>query len=119
MSDFYSKMAATARRLLSSKGSPITITRVTGEVKDPVTRQVTTQGTSNTFTTNGITMPYPDRLIDGKMIVQGDRMVVLDDTVEPAVSDTISMDNEEWLIKHVKTVSPAGTPVVYFAQARR
>lgn len=119
MADFdYAKMAATARRLLTRFGNPVTISRTTGGTTDPVTG-VTTPGTTETFMPQGVLLKYPDQLIDGTRILQSDRRLILDDTVEPTASDKPVVQGQQWTIVDFMTVSPAGTPIVYEVQVRR
>ena len=114
----YAKMAATAGRLLERFGKTVTITRTTGGTYDPVTGAAT-PGTPETFEPKGILTKYPDNLIDGTRIQMSDRKLILDDTVMPTMDDKPTIQGEEWTIKDIETVSPAGTPLIYFVQVRR
>lgn len=119
MADFdYAKMAATARRLLTRFGSTVDIVRETGGGYDPVTG-TTTPGTETTYQPKGVLLKYPDRLIDGTRILQSDRRLILDDTVNPNASDKPVVQGEEWNIQDIATISPAGTPIIYEVQVRK
>lgn len=115
MSDFYDGMASVARELLAEFGAPIVFTRVTGEVKNPVTGQVTTLGTTTTFSPNGVIVPINAKLIDGTRIKAGDQLCIIDDTLEPLMSDKIA----GWSIQEIGYKKPAGTPLVYFVRVRK
>lgn len=118
MSDFYSGMAATASRLLARFGSPVTLSRSTGGSRDPVTG-VETPGIDDSKTTVGILKKYPDKLIDGTRIKTGDRLLVVDASVEPLMTDRPVIGGQEWTPVSIEAANPAGTPLVYFIHARR
>lgn len=119
MADFdYAKMAATAKRLLTRFGSTVQIKRTTGGTYDPITG-ATTPGTETTYEPKGVLTKYPDRLIDGTRILQSDRKLILDDTVEPNASDKPVVQGEEWTVQEISTISPAGTPIIYEVRVRR
>ena len=53
MSDFYTKMAATASRLIGKYGQAMAIKRVSGGTIDPVTG-ATTAGTTTSYPVQGV-----------------------------------------------------------------
>lgn len=119
MSDaFYNSMAATASKLITKFGAQGTIKRTTGGSIDPVTGD-TTAGTTVTYTPNTIVQKYADELIDGTRILSSDRLIILDNTIEPLTTDKITIRGEDWTIISVSESRPAGIPLVYFVQARR
>jgi len=119
MSDaFYNSMAATASKLITKFGAQGTIKRTTGGSIDPVTGD-TTAGTTVTYTPNTIVQKYADELIDGTRILSSDRLIILDNTIEPLTTDKITIRGEDWTIVSVSESRPAGIPLVYFVQARR
>ena len=107
---FYDNLAATASRLISKFGQDITVTRTSGVSIDPITGAAT--GSEVTLTGKGIYKTYPDSLIDGTLIKRTSKMVVIDNTVTPVMSDKIDGLN----VTNIKTSSPAGTDLVYFVQ---
>lgn len=118
MSYAYSRPAATALRLLTKFGQSVTLSRKTGASTNPITGAVTA-GTDASVVTTGLIKPYPDNMVDGSRILDSDRELVLSSEYEPLPSDKPIVNGEEWAIVRIKTVSPAGTPVVYFVQVRR
>lgn len=119
MSDaFYNSMAATASKLITKFGAQGTIKRTTGGSIDPVTGD-TTAGTTVTYTPNTIVQKYADELIDDTRILSSDRLIILDNTIEPLTTDKITIRGEDWTIVSVSESRPAGIPLVYFVQARR
>lgn len=122
---FYNSMAATASKLITKFGAVGEIKRTTGGSINPVTGAVTT-GTTVTYTPNTIVQKYADELVGSSPrsgistnILAGDRLIILDDTIEPLTTDTITIRGENWKIISVTESSPAGIPLVYFVQARR
>ena len=118
MSDFYEGMAATATKLLTQFGGNITLKRRTGSSVDPVTG-VVVAGTSADVVSKGLLRPYPDNLIDGTRIKASDRMLILDASNEPLMTDKPVVQSQDWNIENITSVNPAGTPLVYFVQVRR
>lgn len=114
----YAKMAATALKLLTKFGAPVTLFRETGGAINPVTGEET-PGVDASVTTTGLLKPFPDRMIDGVRILVGDRELVLSSEQEPQPSDQPVIGGENWKIQGIKTISPAGTPVVYFVHVRK
>ena len=115
---FYDDMGAVALELLEEFGQSVTLSRETGGSTDPVTGEVTA-GTDASVTTTGLIKPYPENMIDGTRILASDRELVLSNEHVPLPSDKPLIGGEEWAIVGIKTVSPAGTDVVYFCQVRR
>lgn len=115
---FYNSMAATASKLITKFGAVGEIKRTTGDSIDPVTGNVTA-GTTVIYTPNTIVQKYADELIDGARILSSDRMIILDNTIEPISTDTITIGGENWSIVSIRESNPAGIPLVYFVQARR
>lgn len=117
---FYLKMAATAQRLLTKFGAPVTLQRYSGRSTDPVTG-VVTAGTDASVTTTGLLKPFPDSLIDGERVLASDRMLILSAEQVPQPTDKPVIGGQNWAIVEggITTVSPAGTDIVYFVQVRR
>lgn len=115
---FYAEMADVATELLTEFGQTVTITRTTGGSIDPVTG-VETPGTTAVYSPVGVLKPYPNRLIDGTRIKAGDRELIVDDTVEPLLTDAITVNGEALVAQEIEVVSPAGTPIVYKIRVRR
>ena len=115
---FYNSIAATASKLITKFGAVGEIKRTTGGTIDPVTG-VPTAGTTVTYTPNTIVQKYADELIDGARILSSDRMIILDNTIEPVSTDTITIGGENWSIVSIRESNAAGIPLVYFVQARR
>ena len=117
MSDFYTKMASTASRLISKYGQSVLLIR-SGDTAHPVSGATTSGGGVN-LKVSGTLQKYPDNLIDGTRIKASDRLMIIDGSKEPLASDLVKIDNQNWAIESIKTVNPAGTALIYFIQVRR
>lgn len=115
---FYADMATTARTLIAEYGQTISVKRTTGGSVDPVTG-VVVAGTTTTYSPKGILRKYADKLIDGTRIKASDRELVLDDTVAPVMTDKVTIGGQDWVLKAITPVEPAGTPLVYFCQVSK
>ena len=114
---FYERMAATASGLIQKYGTEIILKRVDSSNIDPLTGVGTDSET--VYVIDGIFKKYPERLIDGKMILSGDRMIVTTSLVEPLITDKIEVDAQDWSIKDIQASNPAGTALVYFIRIRK
>lgn len=115
MSAFYDGLAQVALDLLREFGAPITFTRVTGEVKNPVTGQVTTLGTTTTHSPNGVIVPVRSSLIDGTRIKAGDQVMIIDGSFEPLMSDKVA----GWSIQEIEYKKPTDKLLVSFVRVRK
>lgn len=115
---FYTRMAQTASRLIKLKGAPVILKRYTGGIINPVTGEKTPiiQDDKNCF---GILADYQQNYIDGKTILQGDKLLIIDSSVKPLKTDKPMMNYESLgVILNIKDIKPAGMSVVYFLQVR-
>ena len=110
-------MASTASRLIGTYGRVVMLVRNTDST-DPVTG-VTTSGSTTRYKLMGIFKLYPDSLIDGTRIKASDRVIILDNKIEPILTDKIDISGQEWNIENIKTSEPANEKLVYFLQIRR
>lgn len=115
---FYTSMAATAKKLLTKFGMDVPIKRTSGGSVNPVTG-ATVAGTTTTYTPKGLVQRYAEDLIDGTRILASDRLVIVDNTIEPLTTDKVTLDSQDWTIVSVEEAKPATVGVVYFIQARR
>jgi len=117
---FYSEMAEMATELITEFGQDIVITREINEVINPVTGEVEVEADSQEYTVKGVKKKYPLSLIDGTRITSSDREILMDaSVVEPLITDTISINNQEWPIMEIHSINPAGIPLIYSVRVRR
>lgn len=121
--EFYAKMQATANRLLKGKGQSITLTRQTAG--DYNTATGTAAVTTTTQAAYGAMFEYGDKNIDGVLIQEGDKQLLLSALnsagtalVAPALNDTVLIDGVTYTITRIKPLSPAGTTVLFDCNIR-
>ena len=122
---FYTRLQATANRLLRGKGQSVTLTKVTAGTYDPTTGGFTGAGTS-TQTAYGAVFDYGAKQIDGTLIKAGDKQLLLsavktDGTalIAPALGDTVTVGGVTYtLVEPLKEVNPAGTVVLFDVNLR-
>lgn len=115
----YVRLAATAQRLITKAGIPITLGRKSagdynpaeGEVLDPAVKSAA-----------GVAMRDQFRLAetDGERIRTGDvSLYVSISGVAPAPGDSITMLGESWLVVDCKPLQPGAIVLLYEVQARK
>lgn len=120
----YSRQAATAARLLTRRGGPVTVRRAGAPTGDPWNP---TPGTPITAPAKAVMLEFSLRERDGTNILEGDRkaLLTLDDatlTDGLAIGDTIVVSaSEEWRVVDPRPLQPApgGVVILYEAQVRR
>jgi len=116
---FYGDLALTADDLLKEFGQPVTIRTQTPGEYDPETgtSAITTVDTVG----NGCVFDYGTNAIDGTMIVQGDKQLLLSPVgmAEPGVDDLAIVGGISWRITRVKSTAPAGVAVIYDCNIRK
>jgi hypothetical protein len=113
---FYNYMAGVALELLNEFGTEITFSRG-GPDEDPLSGEMSEDEATESKPL-GIVVHYKDSLIDGKTIMAGDRMLVLDNSFEPKQADRVQVGEDFWNIVAIKTVKPSLVVVCYFCQVR-
>jgi hypothetical protein len=115
---FYADIAATALELLDEFGVTVILKREAGGSVNPITGQEFA-GVDASVTTTGIIKSYKDEAVDGTRVLSSDRELVLSNEEAPSLSDRILINNQNWSVVNINTLSPAGVPIVYFCQVRR
>lgn len=118
MSEFYTNLKATAKRLLIDKGQQITLSREVSSGFNPVTGENTSSVTA--FTGYGAAFNYNKTEIDGTVIEAGDIRFILEATdTAPESGDETTIDSLIYRVMGVKVTSPSGVPVIYELQLRK
>lgn len=112
---FYDELAIDVDELLNEFGQSITFTRVTGQVKNPVTGAITSAGTTITHTPNCVTVPVNARLIDGTRIKAGDKVIIVDSSFEPLMSDKV----DGYTIQEIEYKKPTDILLCSFVRVRK
>ena len=117
MAEFYASLASTAKRLLTTYGQTVTVTRYVAGAVDPVT-SIGTAGTSVTFTSKGAVFNYSNSLVDNAEILSTDKKLILESTTEPQNNDVVTTATGDFTIISIKPLSPSGVVVIYDVQLR-
>ena len=123
---FYTRLQATANRLLRGKGQSLTLTRITAGTYDPATGGMT-GATTSTQSAYGAIFDYGAKQIDGTLIKAGDKQLLLSAfktdgaaLTAPVLGDTVSIGGVTYtLVEPLKEVNPAGTVVMYEVNLRK
>ncbi|CAB4194527.1 hypothetical protein UFOVP1254_104 [uncultured Caudovirales phage] len=114
---FYSELANTAREMLREFGQPVTVKKYETAIPNPVTG-VVAPPTSTTTTEFGCLLDFEYRSFGDLTTIQttvnasAKRMVMTSGTLLNS-GDGIVVGQDEYRIHVIKTLSPAGTRVLY------
>ena len=120
MSDFYNDLQSTATELLKEFGKPLTLRIQTGAVYDPGT-----QTNSPTYSDNavfGLIGNYQGRVTESGTLVQTDDkkiLVSVGTAPEPTSGAQVIDGATVYVVQTVKSLNPAGTPLLYELQGRK
>lgn len=115
----YTKSAATASRLLTKFGKPMTFT-FADSVEDGPPGVGGDVVTGRSVTGVGVKLNYQNSEIDGTLIQAGDAKIILEPTAEPPENGmTTTIDGSEWRVMDFMPLAPADTVVIYTLQVRR
>lgn len=119
MSALSTKAKATTHRILSLYGQLVTLKHSEPGVYDPETGTVGTVVTSQTAV--AVEQSYLQRDIDGTVVQQGDKKLLLTATnlSAPMVGDSCTVQGVIYAIKNVSCLSPDGTAILYELQLRK
>lgn len=122
---FYNRIAATANKLLKDKGQAVTITTVTPGTYNPATGTIT--NSTSTQYGYGAIMSWDGRHIDGALILETDKQLILSPLntaggalTAPKLGDTVTdaAGVVYSIVAPLKPVSPGGTTVMYECNLR-
>jgi hypothetical protein len=115
---FYSDLQQSAQDLLSEFGQGIIINTKTPGAYNPVTGQSVI--TVTTQYGNGAIFDRGSRDIDGQLILQGDKKLLLSQIgiTDIRVNDTVTIGFKDYTVTMVKTLNPAGTNVMFICNLR-
>lgn len=113
----YTATAATALRLLQRFGAAATLKRTSAAAYDPATG--TSAETVTSLSTTAAVFDYPQKYVDGTLILVGDKQAYLAATHEPKQGDALTWwGGVDYTVVSVKAVAPAGVAVLYEVQIR-
>ncbi|MFZ2407008.1 MAG: hypothetical protein WAW41_17875 [Methylobacter sp.] len=122
--NFYERMQQTANKMLKGKGQSITLTRQIAGAYDPATGAASVTTTTQTGT--GAIFDYGNKNIDGTLIKAGDKQLLLSAInaagtalTAPLLNDTVTISGVVYtLVAPLKTISPAGTTILFECNIR-
>lgn len=117
MSINYSSMTATATRLLTGNGQPVTLRRTVGATYDPVTGTYS-GGSTQDLPMVGAFVQISSQYKLANNVQDGDRLMWVDASQAPMVGDSIVVGADVFKIVSVDAANPAGTPLAYKLQVR-
>lgn len=121
MTDFYNDAAAMAGDLLTEFGQSCVLTVVTTGAYDPETGESGTTSTPHNVT--AALFDYPQRHIDGTLILTGDKKALVSPvglTVEPKPGHTLTnAAGAVYTVVNAKATAPAGVAVLWTLQVRK
>lgn len=110
MTDF----AALATNLLNRLGTTVTIRRYTGGEINPVTGEKSHQ-LQEDFTVNGAWQRTSSFIVgEGARIENGKKVLVIDATVTPMITDKLLVANEDWTIESIDLRQHKDNKVAFF-----
>jgi hypothetical protein len=119
----YQDDADTAAELLEEFGQSVTLTSKTSGAYSVSTG--TAAVTTSTQTVSAVVLDYGSRDIDGTLIRAGDKRLLMApqttagvDLTAPVVDDIVAVGGTTYTIKGIKTISPAGTVVLFDCNIR-
>lgn len=116
----YEKYKSLALRQIEKYGTTIsikrkTLTSVEGKPWEPPTV------TDVTYSALALILEYDSREIDGSIIQQNDRKVMIPSKgipVLPSMADIIKVGETDYSVQNIKTLAPANEPIIYTLQIR-
>ncbi len=117
---FYDTLAETAVRLITEKGRAVSLLYKENGSYSPSSDVMAGSSIETVETVAAIT-EYQDKLVDGTLILAGDKQALLfaKDLVKPRMSDILTDGGVEWNIVRVGEIGPGDTPIIYKLQLRR
>ena len=114
----YADMAATATRLITANGKPVTLRNYAAATYDHVTMTYV-PGAATDVSANAVEQEYSLKEIEGTLIQQGDRKFLLASPTAPTLTMKIVVSGEEMSIVHISPVQPGTVTLCYTVWARK
>lgn len=115
---FYGRLADTAHRLIADKGRPVTLLVEASGAYNPTTGQAAR--TTTNVPALGVVIDYPLKDIDGTLVRQGDKRVLVSPRVaaRPKPGDGLLIGAVTHTVITAKPLEPAGETTLWTLQAR-
>lgn len=115
----YAGLAKIANKILLDHGATATLKRTTTATYNSSTSTASVAEANETVRV--AVFPYPDKMIDGTMILVGDKQVIMSalTTTAPKPTDVLAWAGFDYTIISVKDLAPAGISVIHELQIRK
>lgn len=115
----YDRFVSLAINQINDKGRIVTLRSKLAGTYDPIAGEIT-DGSNSDRSPKALFTEYAAKHVDGTIIQQGDKQVLIADvTAAPDNNDILIDGTDEYAIVHVGAVQPGDTPVLYKLQVRR
>lgn len=115
----YDSLVTTALEQIADKGRTVTLRSVGEGAFNPATMTFT-GGANSDRSVKAVFTSFKTAEIDGSIILQGDKKVLIADIESrPDNTDILVDGDDEYKILNVETVQPGDTPLLYKLQVRR
>lgn len=117
---FYGDLQSTATELLAEFGKPLTLRIQTGAAYDPATQ--TNVPAYTDYAVSGIVLNYGGVTTEAGTYVQtADKRILVSVSTapEPTTGAQVVDGSTVYVVQTVKSLNPAGTPLLYELQGRR
>jgi len=115
----YQNMSTTALKQIDDKGRSITIQTYRDMVYD-VENDTFTEGETTTVVTRGLFTSYATKDIDGELIRQEDKLLLLAANIAKPDNGAEILDGDvTYQVINTDVVQPGDTPILYMVQIRR
>lgn len=115
---FYTGLAATASRLLTSKGQTATWAHDNQDGTFNPATGATEGGTTTAYSASGVLLDFDTKRINGTSVLATDSCFLMEVGNKPEVGDIITVNAVEYQVMDMQEVNPAGTAVMYEVQLR-
>lgn len=117
MADFYDEMQEFASEMLGEfKQGVVAISRTVTAPADPSTPWIPGAPTTTVYPLDAVVRRVSQKYVDGTLIVATDNQITFAvPVVVPAMTDMLIIDGAELVMKDLRPIPPAGTPVAYIA----
>lgn len=113
---FYTGLAATAAKLLKSKGQQVLLNRAATPVTyNTADSSVTSASTPSVSKRMGALFDFGSGIttVRGNLVEKNDKQLLMEAGVVPVPADTVTVDGITYVIVSIGQANPAGTPVMY------
>jgi len=109
MSEFYSRLQATAERLINQFGTSATLHKQTAHNPEPWNPVITTEDYTVAVVKSNISVVNRDETL----MREGDLLLIMYSDIEPTLKDALTVDGKKYQIIETNPLKPADTVLYY------